>query len=89
MSGLKIGGRANDALRLNWNKNSTAAGYIIEQYKDGKWVRIARIGDKSTVTYRIAGLRSKSTYKFRMRTFAFDGKTPLYSQYSYIDGNTR
>lgn len=89
VSGLQIGGRANDAIRLNWNKNSTAAGYIIEQYKDGKWVRIARIGDKSTVTYRIAGLRSKSTYKFRMRTFAFDGKIPLYSQYSYIDGNTR
>ena len=39
-----IGGRAADALRLNWERNPSADGYIIEQYKDGKWVRIARIG---------------------------------------------
>lgn len=31
VSGLKIGGWASDALRLNWNKNASASGYIIEQ----------------------------------------------------------
>ena len=29
---LKIGGTATDALRLNWNRNSKAFGYIVEQY---------------------------------------------------------
>lgn len=52
VSGVQIGGRAGDALRLNWNKTSSAAGYIIEQYKSGQWVRIARIANNSTTTYR-------------------------------------
>lgn len=88
VTGLKIGGWAKDALRLNWNKNSKAAGYIIQQYKDGKWVRIARIGTNSTVTYRVSGLKSGTTYKFRVQSFNFDGSTPLYSSFQYVNGTT-
>lgn len=73
VSGVKIGGRAVDALRINWNKNVSASGYIIEQYKNGSWVRIARIEGNSTVTYRIAGLQSGTSYKFRIQAFGFDG----------------
>ena len=60
-------------LRINWNKNVSASGYIIEQYKNGSWVRIARIEGNSTVTYRIAGLQSGTSYKFRIQAFGFDG----------------
>lgn len=88
ISGLKIGGHAADALRLNWTKNSKASGYIVEQYKGGKWTRIARIGENSTTTYRVEKLSASTTYKFRVRAFGFDGKTALYGNYAYINGKT-
>lgn len=88
VSGVKIGGTAKDALRLNWNKNSKASGYIIEQYSDGKWVRIARIGSNSTTTYRVEKLKSKTSYVYRIKAFCFDGSTAIYGNYSYISGVT-
>lgn len=88
ISGLKIGGHAADALRLNWTKNSKASGYIVEQYKGGKWTRIARIGENSTTTYRVEKLSASITYKFRVQAFGFDGKTALYGNYAYINGKT-
>lgn len=88
VTGLKIGGRASDALRLNWNKNETASGYIIEQYKNGKWTRIARIASNATLTYRVENLTAYTSYQFRVRAFGFDGATPLYSEYQYITGKT-
>lgn len=89
MTGIKIGGTAKDALRLNWNKNGSAQGYIIEQYKGGKWTRIARIGSNSTTTYRVEKLSSHTTYKFRIQAFNFDGNTPLYGNWSYVNGTTQ
>ena len=88
VKGLKIGGRASNALRLNWNSDSSVKGYIIEQYSGGKWVRIARLDNNKTNTYRIAGLSASSTYKFRVKTFVFSGKKAVYSQYAYINGKT-
>ena len=88
VKGLKIGGRASNALRLNWNSDSSVKGYIIEQYRGGKWVRIARLDNNKTNTYRIAGLSASSTYKFRVKTFVFSGKKAVYSQYAYINGKT-
>ena len=88
ISGLKIGGHAADALRLNWTKNSKVLGYIVEQYKGGKWTRIARIGENSTTTYRVEKLSASTTYKFRVQAFGFDGKTALYGNYAYINGKT-
>ena len=88
ISGLKIGGYAADALRLNWTKNRKASGYIVEQYKGGKWTRIARIGENSTTTYRVEKLSASTTYKFRVQAFGFDGKTALYGNYAYINGKT-
>ena len=83
-----IGGRATDALRINWTKNESAAGYIIEQYKDGKWIRIARIADKNTTTYRVEKLSSGTNYKFRIKSFNFDGNSAIYSGYVNVSGTT-
>ena len=88
ITGVKIGGRAVDALRLNWNKVSGASGYIIEKYENGKWNRIARIADVKTRTYRVEGLKASTTYKFRIKAFGFSGSTPLYSTYTYVNGRT-
>ena len=89
VSGFCIGGTASDAIRLNWNKNTSASGYIIEKYQNGSWIRIARIADRNVQTYRAEGLESQKSYIFRIHSFGFDGGTALYSEYQMITGNTK
>lgn len=88
MTGVKIGGTAKDALRVNWNKNTSAQGYIVEMYKDGKWVRAAKITDNSTTTFRKAGLAKNTSYRFRVCAYYMSGSTPLYGTYVSVIGKT-
>ena len=82
MTGVKLSGRAADALRINWTKNTTADGYIVEMYQGNKWVRVAKITSNSTTTFRKAGLSTSSAYKFRVRAYKMSGSTALYGNYS-------
>ena len=88
MKGVKIGGKAKDALRVNWTKNSSAQGYIVEMYKGGKWVRVAKITNGNTTTFRKAGLAKNTTYKFRVKAYYMSGKTALYGNYGSVSGKT-
>ena len=88
MKGVKIGGKAKDALRVNWTKNASAQGYIVEMYKGGKWVRIAKITNNNTTTFRKAGLAKNTAYKFRVRAYHMSGKTALYGNYGSVSGRT-
>ncbi len=88
VKGVKIGGKAKDALRVNWTKNSSAQGYIVEMYKGGKWVRVAKITNSNTTTFRKAGLAKNTTYKFRVRAYHMSGKTALYGNYGSVSGKT-
>ena len=88
MKGVKIGGKAKDALRVNWTKNTSAQGYIVEMYKGGKWVRVAKITNSNTTTFRKAGLAKNTTYKFRVRAYHMSGKTALYGNYGNVSGRT-
>ncbi len=82
IKGAKLTGRVADALRINWTKNASADGYIVEMYKGGKWVRAAKITNNSTTTFRKAGLKASTVYKFRVRAYKMSGKTALYGNYS-------
>ena len=86
--GVKIAGRAKDALRVNWAKNASAQGYIVEMYKGGKWVRVAKITNGNTTTFRKAGLAKNTTYKFRVKAYYMSGKTALYGNYGSVSGKT-
>ena len=88
MKGVKIGGKAKDALRVNWTRNTSAQGYIVEMYKGGKWVRIAKVTNGNTTTFRKAGLVKNTTYKFRVRAYHMSGKTALYGNYGSVSGKT-
>ena len=88
VKGVKIGGKAKNALRVNWAKNASAQGYIVEMYKGGKWVRVAKITKNSTNTYRKAGLAKNTTYKFRVKAYYMSGKTALYGNYGSVSGKT-
>ena len=82
VSGVKLAGRAADALRINWTKNASADGYIVEMYQGGKWSRVAKITSNNTTTFRKAGLKASSVYKFRVSAYKMCGKTALYGNYS-------
>ena len=88
MKGVKIAGKAKDALRINWTKNTSAQGYIVEMYKGGKWVRVAKITNSNTTTFRKAGLAKNTSYKFRVRAYHMSGKIALYGNYGNVSGRT-
>ena len=88
VKGVKIGGKAKDALRVNWAKNASAQGYIVEMYKGGKWVRVAKIANSNTTTFRKAGLAKNTAYKFRVCAYYMSGKTALYGNYGSVSGKT-
>ena len=88
MTGVKIGGKAKDALRVNWTKNTSAQGYIVEMYKGGKWLRVAKITNGNTTTFRKAGLAKNTAYKFRVCAYYMSGKTALYGGYGSVSGKT-
>ena len=88
VKGVKIGGKAKDALRVNWTKNASAQGYIVEMYKGGKWVRVAKITNGNTTTFRKSGLAKNTTYKFRVCAYYMSGKTALYGNYGSVSGKT-
>ena len=88
MTGVKIGGKAKDALRVNWTKNASAQGYIVEMYKGGKWVRVAKITNSNTTTFRKAGLAKNTAYKFRVKAYYMSGKIALYGNYGSVSGKT-
>ena len=70
------------SVRISWDKSENADGYIIEQYKSGKWTRVARIADNDTTVYSVKKLASGTTYKFRMRAFDIVGGKAYYSDYT-------
>ncbi len=88
VSGLKLKGRAADALRLAWTKNTSADGYIIERKDGSQWVRVAKITKNSTTEYRIDKLKAGTAYNFRIRAYKMSGKTALYSAYKTISATT-
>ncbi|MGN0610186.1 MAG: fibronectin type III domain-containing protein, partial [Ruminiclostridium sp.] len=83
VSGFKLTKRTSSAITLGWSKNANATGYIFEQYKSGKWVRIATITSNSTVSRTVTGLTQGTYYSFRIRAYKTSGGTNVYSGYSY------
>ena len=57
-------------------------------YQGNKWVRVAKITNNSTTTFRKAGLAKNTTYKFRVRAYHMSGNTPLYGNYGSVSGKT-
>ena len=68
VTGFKVKSIFSTNVTLQWNKNASASGYEIEQYKGGKWVNVAKITGNATTSYTVKGLAAGTAgYKFRMR----------------------
>ena len=76
------------AVKLDWNRNDKVTGYIIEQYKGGKWTQIAVTKNNTTFTFTVKGLADATPYSFRIKTYKnADGKTN-YSGYTTVKAET-
>ena len=89
LNGVKVKTQGTASLTLAWDKNANAKGYIIEQYKGGKWTQIAKTSSNTAVTYTVNGLAADTTYTFRIKAYAISGKSEIYSDYVRIAGKTR
>jgi len=60
------------SVKLSWTKVSGATGYVVQQYKGGKWTNI-----KTTTGsyYNVTGLTAGTEYKFRIAAYVkYSGK---------------
>ena len=81
VTGFKVKSIFSTNVTLQWNKNTSASGYEIEQYKSGKWTNVAKITSNATTSYTIKGLAAGTAgYKFRMRAV----KDGAYSDYTSV-----
>ena len=83
VGGFKCSSKSSTSVTLKWNKGTTASGYQLQQYKDGKWVTIYT-GTKATNTsYTVKNLKAGTAgYRFRIRAYKTYGNTKQYGSWS-------
>lgn len=75
-------------LIIGWAKNNSAEGYIVEQYKGGKWTEVLRTCTNNTVGFIAGDLKAGTTYTFRIRAYKTSGDTVIYSNYTRLAAMT-
>ena len=88
VAGLKAQGVTATAVKLDWARNAGATGYIIEQYKGGKWTQIAVTKNNYTLTFTVKGLAECTPYSFRVKAYKNDGGKTNYSDYVTVKAST-
>ncbi len=83
VGGFKCSSKSSTSVTLKWNKGTTASGYQLQQYKNGKWVTIYT-GTKATNTsYTVKKLKAGTAgYRFRIRAYKTYGNTKQYGSWS-------
>ena len=84
VSNVVCAARSYNSITLSWNRNTTATGYKLEQYKGGKWVQVAQINSNSTTSYKIKGLTAATAYSFRIRAYKTSGNATAHSGYTNL-----
>ena len=88
VAGLKAQGVTATAVKLDWARNAGATGYIIEQYKGGKWTQLAVTKNNTTLTFTVKGLAECTPYSFRVKAYKNDGGKTNYSDYMTVKAST-
>ena len=89
LTGVKVKTQGSTSLTLAWDKNASASGYVVEQYKGGKWTQIAKTSSNATVTYTVNGLKADTTYTFRIKVYVVSGTTEYSGEYTRLAAKTR
>ena len=88
VTSFKATKRSGASVTLGWRKNTTATGYKLEQYKNGKWVQIAVASGNKNVSCTVSRLSRNTAYRFRIRSYkTISGKTS-HSGYTYVNVRT-
>ena len=88
VAGLKAQGVTATAVKLDWARNAGATGYVIEQYKGGKWTQLAVTKNNYTLTFTVKGLAECTPYSFRVKAYKNDGGKTNYSDYVTVKAST-
>ena len=88
VTGLKAQGVTATAVKLDWARNAGATGYIIEQYKGGKWTQLVVTKNNMTLTFTVKGLAECTPYSFRVKAYKNDGGKTNYSDYVTVKAST-
>ena len=89
VSGLKVKSKTNVSANLQWNKNISADGYVLDKYDGSKWVTIKTFTSNANTSFNVTGLKASKTFKFRLRAYKTIGNVKVYSAFTYLNVNTR
>ncbi|MBQ2799589.1 MAG: leucine-rich repeat protein [Ruminiclostridium sp.] len=70
------------SIAVSWNKVTSANGYVIDVYKDGRWSQLIKLDDPDITSYTVSELTEGVQYKFRIKSYATNGTLTIYSTYS-------
>lgn len=76
-------------ITLKWDKNADATGYVVEQYKGGKWTQILQTANNTTLQCTASSLAPETRYSFRMKSYKKTGSAVVCSDYTNIAATTR
>ena len=82
IGGFKAKAKDSTSITLQWNKNSSASGYIIEVYNGKTWSQVTKVTSNNTLTYKVTKLSASKTYRYRIKAYKTEGKSTAYSAYS-------
>ena len=88
-TGMKCSSKTNVSANLQWNKNRSADGYILDKYDGKKWVTIKTFTSNANTSFNVTGLKASKTFKFRLRAYKNFGSAKEYSAFTYLNVNTR
>ena len=88
-TGMKCSSKTNVSANLQWNKNISADGYVLDKYDGSKWVTIKTFTSNANTSFNVTGLKASTTFKFRLRAYKNFGSAKEYSAYTYLNVNTR
>lgn len=76
-------------ITLKWDKNADATGYVVEQYKGGKWTQILKTTGNTTLQCTASSLAPETRYSFRIKSYKKTGSAVVCSDYTNIAATTR
>ena len=88
-TGMKCSSKTNVSVNLQWNKNTSANGYVLERYNGKKWITVKTFTSNANTSFNVTGLKSSTTFKFRLRAYKNFGSAKEYSAFTYLNVNTR
>ncbi len=89
VKGFKVKSKTNVSANLQWDKNISANGYVLDKYDGKKWVTIKTFTSNANTSFNVTGLKASTTFKFRLRAYKTIDNVKEYSAFTYLNVNTR